>query len=574
MTYRAVVKVQHTVSLMMLKPPIQLDIITVCPCRFIGFSHTSLYESWLKARVSHNGSASRHDRRNVPESRPSTLPVLPGDKVSTTLWSHKPTREKSVCFWTSSAWSLSPRLLLCQSDNSLTNPWSCRVFWCIQSIRRQWQMDLKDAQYFYTVYCIQIPSELSQWKISSERCTGSVFLQNQSPSWKRVELLSLPVWIASIWALLANLKISDCVTSMDLIGFVPKLNNIPQHGHFNWNSYYIYTTWCEVRPICPRKQIKRFHDINNYQQCMMLNFGESNVWIFSCNHTSRFLYQGNCSTDAESNDAANLPQENLPKPQNLSVRSTWEKIVQKEHLMLQFSQSSMMFKDFWREGPTTCVLQHISCTSNAGEACWTPDLQVAAQWQGSDGFFRNEWWNIRHHAVVGFFGCVFLAFSNIFELFEPTSCLSWTQVDRSHVNFGTSSDCTKTPSSRAFTSHASSCSHQSRNKTPMIKKKKQVNPYFPVPWQLICLFQDKYCMINRAYICKSLCKCVLGVPLTHEASSMPSCVADTSKFNAYKFAPPIHFNSCHHHHNHNQKHNQNQNSNQNRSHNHHLTCFK
>ena len=66
------------------------------------------------------------------------------------------------------------------------------------------------------LYCIHIPSELSQWRISSERCTGSVFLQNQSASWKPVELLSLPVWIASIWVLLANLKMSDCVTSMDL----------------------------------------------------------------------------------------------------------------------------------------------------------------------------------------------------------------------------------------------------------------------------------------------------------------------------------------------------------------------
>jgi hypothetical protein len=128
------------------------------------------------------------------------------------------------------------------------------------------------------------------------------------------------------------------------------------------------------------------------------------------------------------------------------------------------------------------------------------------------------------------------------------------------ISLHASSDCTKTPSSRAFTSHASNCNcRQSQNKTGKKKQKKQVNPcqsVLPSSWWLIChFFSGKvlYCMINRAYTCKSVCKCACvcarRVPLTHEASSMPSCVADTSKFKAYKFAPPIHFaNSCHKNH--------------------------
>jgi len=82
------------------------------------------------------------------------------------------------------------------------------------------------------------------------------------------------------------------------------------------------------------------------------------------------------------------------------------------------------------------------------------------------------------------------------------------------ISLHASSDCTKTPSSRAFTSHASNCNcRQSQNKTGKKKQKKQVNPcqsVLPSSWWLIChFFSGKvlYCMINRAYTCKSVCKC-------------------------------------------------------------------
>ena len=198
------------------------------------------------------------------------------------------------------------------------------------------------------VSCIHIPSELSQWRISSARCTGSVFLQNQSAGWKFVELTSLPLWIASVWVLLANLEVSDCMIFMDLCqnwiiypNMATSIGRIIIHHGNPWDAKVPYL------------QTKPDQTIS----CMMFNLNESFfVCIFSRNHTSQFLCQGSCSTDAESNDAANLPQQKLPKPKTLSASG---KKLCKRNNWCHSSLNKMMFNDFWRPTTHTCTPTHV-----------------------------------------------------------------------------------------------------------------------------------------------------------------------------------------------------------------------
>ena len=123
-----------------------------------------------------------------------------------------------------------------------------------------------------------------------------------------------------------------------------------------------------------------------------------------------------------------------------------------------------------------------------------------------------------------------LLFFCVFCIFETSSCLSWTQI----IPLSTHSHLNECHQKQIYTeSHSmpplTALRHPpavrspatlptaivaSRKTKPVRKNKKNksihVNPYFPAPWWLIChFFSGKvlYCMINRAYTCKSVCKC-------------------------------------------------------------------
>ena len=128
--------------------------------------------------------------------------------------------------------------------------------------------------------------------------------------------------------------------------------------------------------------ISAFH-LSILSKCMMLNFDESNLWFFSRNHTSQFLCQGNCSTDAESNDAANLPQQNLPKPKTPLPGTSAEKPCKRNNWCYNV-QNKMMFNDFLGGGgpamhmrtPTDAT--HVKRSRSLLKA-WSPSCRPVAR---------------------------------------------------------------------------------------------------------------------------------------------------------------------------------------------------